>query len=74
MLKADLREAKAVLGVSTPKPKRDPLDDHPLMPVWQELRPLIERRWPDGGRCFTGDRRALSGYRATAVGFCSTCR
>jgi len=49
VLKADLREARAALGVSTPRPKRDPLDDHPLMPLWQELRPLIERRWPDGG-------------------------
>jgi len=49
MLKADLREARAALGESPPKAKRDPLDDHPLMPLWQQLRPLIERRWPDGG-------------------------
>jgi hypothetical protein len=48
MLKADLREARAVFSViSVAKP--DPLDGHPLLPLWHELRPLIDRRWPDGG-------------------------
>lgn len=49
MLKADLCEARAAFGISTPVPKRDPLNDHPLLPLWRDLRPLIERRWPDGG-------------------------
>jgi hypothetical protein len=49
LLKADLREGRACFGLATPSSRNDPLNDHELMPLWQELRPLLDRRWPDGG-------------------------
>jgi hypothetical protein len=48
-LKAVLREARALFRISTPIPQRHPLNNHPLLPLWTELRPLLDRRWPNGG-------------------------
>lgn len=49
MLKADLCEARALFGIAASTVRRDPMDNHPLLALWHELRPLIERRRPGGG-------------------------
>jgi hypothetical protein len=49
ILKDVLITARRYFEVRKPAPEKEPLNKHALGPLWDELCPLLERRWPEGG-------------------------